>query len=43
VLRDFSSAERSALPNVLTDAADAVELIAREGLTAAQLRFHTSA
>ena len=43
VLRDFSSAERSALPNVLTDAADAVELIAGEGLTAAQLKFHTSA
>ncbi|MHA6667232.1 aminoacyl-tRNA hydrolase [Homoserinimonas sp. A447] len=43
VLRDFSSAERSALPNLLTDAADAVELVASEGLTAAQLRFHTSA
>jgi PTH1 family peptidyl-tRNA hydrolase len=43
VLRDFSSAERSALPNVLTDAADAVELIASDGLTAAQLKFHTTA
>jgi peptidyl-tRNA hydrolase, PTH1 family len=42
VLRDFSSAERAALPNVLTDAADAVEHIARDGLTAAQLKFHTS-
>jgi PTH1 family peptidyl-tRNA hydrolase len=42
VLRDFGAAERTALPNVLTDAADAVELVAREGLTAAQLRFHTS-
>jgi PTH1 family peptidyl-tRNA hydrolase len=42
VLRDFSSAERSALPNVLTDAADAIELIASEGLTAAQLKFHTA-
>lgn len=41
VLRDFSSAERSTLPSILTDAADAVELIAREGLTPAQLRFHT--
>lgn len=41
VLRDFGAAERSALPNVLTDAADAVELVAHEGLTAAQLRFHT--
>src|SRR5690554_7555815 len=42
VLRDFGSAERTALPNVLTDAADAVEMVAREGLTAAQLRFHTN-
>jgi PTH1 family peptidyl-tRNA hydrolase len=43
VLRDFASAERSVLPNLLTDAADAVESIARDGLTAAQLRFHTVA
>ncbi|MCU1514838.1 MAG: aminoacyl-tRNA hydrolase [Microbacteriaceae bacterium] len=42
VLRDFGSAERSVLPNLLADAADAVELIARDGLTAAQLRFHTA-
>ena len=42
VLHDFSSAERAALPNMLTDAADAVELVAREGLAAAQLRFHTA-
>jgi len=41
VLRDFSSTERAVLPNLLSDAADAVEQIAREGLTAAQLRFHT--
>lgn len=41
VLRDFGAAERKALPNVLSDAADAVELIARDGLLAAQLRFHT--
>ncbi len=41
VLRDFSSTERAVLPNLLADAADAVEQIAREGLTAAQLRFHT--
>ncbi|WP_141879531.1 aminoacyl-tRNA hydrolase [Homoserinimonas aerilata] len=40
VLRDFASAEREVLPNLLTDAADAVELLAREGLTAAQQRFH---
>jgi PTH1 family peptidyl-tRNA hydrolase len=31
------------LPNVIADAADAVEQIATDGLTAAQLRFHTSA
>ncbi len=43
VLRDFGSAERAVLPNILTDAADAVESIARDGLTAAQLRFHTLA
>ncbi|MES2094463.1 MAG: aminoacyl-tRNA hydrolase [Actinomycetota bacterium] len=42
VLRDFGSTERAVLPNLLTDAADAVESIARDGLTAAQLRFHTA-
>jgi PTH1 family peptidyl-tRNA hydrolase len=41
VLRDFSSTERQVIPNLLTDAADAVEQITREGLVAAQLRFHT--
>jgi PTH1 family peptidyl-tRNA hydrolase len=43
VLRDFSSTERQVLPNLLTDAADAVELLAREGMAPAQLRFHTAA
>lgn len=43
VLRDFASAERSELPNLLADAADAVEAIAREGVTAAQQRFHSPA
>jgi len=43
VLRDFGSTERAVLPNLVTDAADAVESIARDGLTAAQLRFHTLA
>ncbi|WP_338031598.1 aminoacyl-tRNA hydrolase [Diaminobutyricibacter tongyongensis] len=43
VLREFGSAERKVLPNVIADAADAVEQIATDGLTAAQLRFHTSA
>jgi peptidyl-tRNA hydrolase, PTH1 family len=40
VLKDFSGQERELLPNLLTDAADAVELIAGEGLVAAQQRFH---
>ena len=40
VLKDFASTERSALPNLLTDAADAIELIAAEGVTAAQQKFH---
>ncbi len=42
VLKDFSSTEKKSLPSVITDAADAVELIASEGLSTAQLRFHTS-
>jgi PTH1 family peptidyl-tRNA hydrolase len=41
VLRDFTADERAALPNMLEDAADATELIATEGLTAAQLKFHS--
>ena len=42
VLRDFNGDERKTLPNLLADAADAVELVASTGLTAAQLRFHTA-
>ncbi|MEP6482437.1 MAG: aminoacyl-tRNA hydrolase [Rhodoglobus sp.] len=42
VLHDFTAAERTTLPNLLSDAADAVELIASHGLTAAQLKFHTA-
>ena len=42
VLRDFSGEERASLPNLLVDAADATELIATHGLTAAQLKFHTA-
>lgn len=42
VLRDFGADERKVLPNLLADAADAVELVAGEGLIAAQLRFHTA-
>ncbi|MCU1478181.1 MAG: pth [Subtercola sp.] len=40
VLRDFSSTERAVLPNLLADAADAVERVAADGLTAAQQHFH---
>ncbi|BDZ44701.1 aminoacyl-tRNA hydrolase [Naasia aerilata] len=42
VLKDFGSTERETLPNLLEDAADAVQQIAAEGLAAAQLKFHTS-
>jgi len=41
VLRDFSAEERKTLPNLLADAADAVEIVAKDGLIAAQLRFHS--
>ncbi len=39
VLRDFSSTERQMLPKTLSDA---VELVTADGLTAAQLEFHTA-
>jgi peptidyl-tRNA hydrolase, PTH1 family len=42
VLQNFSGTERESLPNLISDAADAVELIAAQGLTAAQLKFHTA-
>jgi peptidyl-tRNA hydrolase, PTH1 family len=42
VLRDFAGDERAILPNLLDEAADATQLIATEGLTAAQLKFHTA-
>ncbi|MBC7592308.1 MAG: aminoacyl-tRNA hydrolase [Salinibacterium sp.] len=42
VLRDFSSEERAELPNLLEDAVDATQLISSDGLTAAQLKFHTA-
>jgi len=41
VLSDFSSAERATVPSLVADAADAVEAIITEGLTAAQQRFHS--
>ncbi|HET7139594.1 MAG TPA: aminoacyl-tRNA hydrolase [Arthrobacter sp.] len=40
VLRDFASAERKDLPFLLDDAADAVDLLVKEGLAAAQQKFH---
>jgi PTH1 family peptidyl-tRNA hydrolase len=40
VLRDFALAEKKELPFLLDEAADAVELLIRDGLTAAQQRFH---
>ncbi|MCU1540684.1 MAG: aminoacyl-tRNA hydrolase [Arthrobacter sp.] len=40
VLRDFSSTEKKELPFLLDSAADAVELLIRDGLTAAQQQFH---
>jgi PTH1 family peptidyl-tRNA hydrolase len=43
VLQDFSSTERKMLPNLLDEAADAALMIATDGLTAAQLKFHTTA
>ncbi|CAI9386827.1 aminoacyl-tRNA hydrolase [Microbacterium sp. T2.11-28] len=40
VLDPFSSTERAALPSLIGDAADAVELLVDEGLLAAQQRWH---
>ncbi|NUS36203.1 MAG: aminoacyl-tRNA hydrolase [Pseudarthrobacter sp.] len=40
VLRDFGTAELKELPFLLDEAADAVESLLREGLTAAQQKFH---
>lgn len=41
VLRDFAKPEQKDLPWLVDAAADAVELLATEGLERAQLRFHT--
>lgn len=40
VLRDFGTTERKELPFLLDEAADAVDVLVREGLTAAQQKFH---
>ncbi|MCL2514638.1 MAG: aminoacyl-tRNA hydrolase [Microbacteriaceae bacterium] len=42
VLKAFSTVERKNLPILIADAADAIELITTQGLTAAQQRFHTA-
>jgi PTH1 family peptidyl-tRNA hydrolase len=41
VLHDFAAAERGVLPNLIADAADAIELIASDGVVAAQQKFHS--
>jgi len=43
VLRDFATAEKKELPFLLGDAADAVETVVKEGLPAAQQKYHTAA
>jgi PTH1 family peptidyl-tRNA hydrolase len=43
VLEPFSSTERETLPNLIADAAGAVESIVLDGLTAAQLKYHSPA
>ncbi len=42
VLKDFSSVERRDVPWLVDAASDAVEMVVRQGLAAAQLRFHTA-
>jgi PTH1 family peptidyl-tRNA hydrolase len=42
VLKDFATAEKKELPFLLDDAADAVETVVRDGLPAAQQKYHTA-
>ncbi|GAA1409250.1 peptidyl-tRNA hydrolase [Glutamicibacter uratoxydans] len=42
VLQDFSKTEKQALPFLIDNAADAVELLMSHGLEAAQGKFHTA-
>jgi PTH1 family peptidyl-tRNA hydrolase len=42
VLRDFGTAERKELPFLLDEAADAVDVLVRDGLTVAQQKFHAA-
>ncbi|GAB3252765.1 aminoacyl-tRNA hydrolase [Arthrobacter pigmenti] len=41
VLRNFSAAERTGLPLLLDNGADAAEMVVQHGLTAAQQHFHS--
>lgn len=41
VLRDFAGEQRKELPFLLADAADAVETVAEQGVTAAQQQWHS--
>lgn len=41
VLRDFSAAERTQLPMLLSSGADAVQMLIQQGLTATQQHFHS--
>jgi PTH1 family peptidyl-tRNA hydrolase len=43
VLRPFTSSEQRTLPNLVSEAADAVERIITDGLTSAQQHFHSPA
>jgi len=43
VLKDFGTAESKELPFLISDGADAVELLLSDGLTAAQQKFHSGA
>jgi PTH1 family peptidyl-tRNA hydrolase len=43
VLSPFTATERQALPSLVSDAADAVELVTTDGLLAAQQRYHSPA
>ncbi len=40
MLKPWASAERTELPLLVSDAADAVELLLHEGLERAQNRYH---
>jgi peptidyl-tRNA hydrolase, PTH1 family len=42
VLKDFATAEKKDLPFLVSDSADAVELLIDEGLLTAQQKFHSS-